>query len=77
MSTQVAYVLAVEITEEGKKRQGFASMSLERRKELASLGGKAAHAQGKAHKWTPEEASIAGKRGGTISRRRPKSAAQD
>jgi general stress protein YciG len=33
-------------------------------KEIASLGGKAAHAKGTAHEWTPEEASAAGRLGG-------------
>ncbi|MEN6621530.1 MAG: general stress protein [Smithella sp.] len=51
--------------EEKKKGmgRGFASMSPERRKEVAQLGGKKAHELGKAHKWTPEEASRAGKKG--------------
>ncbi len=55
-----------------KGRQGFASMTPEQRKRIASLGGTAAHAQGTAHRWTREEAQRAGKIGGTISRRGPK-----
>ena len=46
--------------------RGFASMSKERQRELASLGGKAS-AAGKGHKFTKEEARIAGKKGGLIS----------
>lgn len=56
--------------------RGFASMSPEKKREIASKGGKAAHAMGTAHKWTSEEAQAAGRRGGTVSRRRPKSVAQ-
>lgn len=44
-------------------RQGFASMSLEQRRRIASLGGKAAHAQRTAHEWTSEEAMHAGRKG--------------
>lgn len=43
--------------------KGFASLSPEKRKQVAALGGKAAHASGKAHKWTHEEAVLAGKKG--------------
>ena len=56
--------------------RGFASMSSEKKGEIASKGGKAAHAQGTAHKWTSEEAQAAGRKGGSISRRRPKSSAK-
>jgi general stress protein YciG len=48
------------------KKKGFASMSPERQREIASLGGKAAHRGGKAHKFTSEEAKLAGKKGGDI-----------
>lgn len=47
-----------------KSNRGFASMSPEKRREIAAKGGKAAHAMGRAHKWTFEEASAAGKKGG-------------
>ncbi len=53
-----------ESTDAPKGRQGFASMSLERRREIAGKGGKAAHAQGKAHQWTAEQAKEAGRKGG-------------
>lgn len=58
-----------------KRRGGFAAMiksDPERQRAIASAGGKAAHALGTAHKWTSEEAEAAGRKGGTISRRRPK-----
>lgn len=47
-----------------KQRRGFAAMSDEARRELARRGGRAAHAQGRAHKFTPEEARVAGAKGG-------------
>lgn len=56
--------------------RGFASMSNEKKREIASLGGKAAHAMGTAHTWTSQEAQAAGRKGGAISRRRPKPTAQ-
>jgi general stress protein YciG len=55
-----------------KSKRGFASMTPEKKREIASKGGKAAHALGTAHKWTSEEAQAAGRKGGSISRRRPK-----
>ena len=47
-----------------KARRGFAAMSPEKQKEIASLGGKAAHAKGTAHQFTSEEAKKAGALGG-------------
>jgi general stress protein YciG len=54
--------------ENGRGRQGFASMSQEKRREIASMGGKAAHEQGTAHEWTRAEAQAAGRKGGRESR---------
>lgn len=52
-------------------KRGFAAMSPEKRKEISSKGGKAAHAKGAAHVFTPEEARIAGSKGGiAVSRDR-------
>jgi hypothetical protein len=51
----------------------FAKLPKERIREIATMGGKAAHAAGTAHKWTAgEEASAAGKKGAAarISRQR-------
>jgi uncharacterized protein len=56
--------------------RGFASMSPEKKREIASKGGKAAHALGTAHKWTSEEAQAAGRKGGSISRRRSRYSVQ-
>jgi general stress protein YciG len=52
----------------GKERRGFASMSPEKQREIASKGGRAAHLKGTAHEWTSEEARRAGRKGGQISR---------
>ncbi len=43
--------------------KGLAAMSPERRKEIASMGGRTSQARGTAHQWTAEEASAAGKKG--------------
>lgn len=51
-----------------KERRGFASMSPEKQREIASKGGRAAHAKGTAHEWTSDEARVAGRKGGQISR---------
>jgi general stress protein YciG len=55
-------------TGEQKERRGFASMTPEKQREIASKGGRAAHAKGTAHEWTSEEARNAGRKGGQISR---------
>lgn len=47
-----------------KKLRGFAAMSKEKRVEIARRGGHRAHALGVAHKFTAEEARIAGSIGG-------------
>ena len=51
-----------------KERRGFASMSPEKQREIASKGGRAAHTKGTAHEWTSEEARAAGRKGGQASR---------
>ena len=51
----------------GKSKRGFASMSLEKRREISRLGGKATHEKGTAHLFTPEEAAAAGRKGGVAS----------
>jgi general stress protein YciG len=56
-------------TETKKSGRGFASMSPERKREIASLGGRRAHQLGTAHVWDSEEAQKAGRIGGQRSRR--------
>jgi len=51
-----------------KQRRGFACMTPEQQRAIASKGGKASHAQGRGHEWTSAEATAAGRRGGAASR---------
>jgi general stress protein YciG len=46
--------------------RGFASMDAEKQREIASKGGRAAHAKGTAHQFTPDEARDAGRKGGLV-----------
>jgi hypothetical protein len=61
-----------DINDPSMKPRGLAALSSERRREISVLGGKAAHAQGKAHRFTSEQAKQAGKRGAGIPRRKRK-----
>jgi len=45
-----------------RRLRGFAAMSPEKKKEIASMGGRAAHACGRAHQFSTEEARAAGKK---------------
>lgn len=55
----------------GKSRRGFASMDPAKQREIASRGGRAAHAKGTAHQWSADEAREAGRKGGvSVSRDR-------
>ena len=47
-----------------KKGRGFKSLTDAERRRVASLGGKAAHAKGKRHVFTHDEARAAGRKGG-------------
>jgi general stress protein YciG len=52
-------------------KRGFASMDPSRQREIASKGGRAAHAKGTAHEFTSDEARVAGRKGGeAVSRDR-------
>jgi uncharacterized protein len=54
--------------ERKRSNRGFAAMSPERQREIASKGGRAAHEQGVAHQWNSDEARQAGRKGGMNSR---------
>src|SRR5579871_3111502 len=59
-----------------KSNRGFASMDREKQREIASKGGKAAHAKGTAHEFDSGEAREAGRKGGVaVSRNREHMAA--
>jgi len=47
--------------------RGFQLMSPERRRQVARAGGRAAQASGAAHRWSSEEARVAGQKGGRVS----------
>jgi len=51
----------VQVTPTRAKR-GFAVMDPTRVREIASMGGRTAHANGRAHEFTSEEARAAGKK---------------
>ncbi len=53
-------------------KRGFASMTIEKRKEIASKGGRRAHELGRAHKWTSSTAQAAGKKGGAPKHKKNK-----
>jgi general stress protein YciG len=53
-------------SERPKSNRGFASMDAQKQREIASKGGRAAHAQGRAHEFTPDEARTAGRKGGEV-----------
>lgn len=56
---RAAHAAGLVIRELGK---GFGAMSQEERKAMASRGGKASQEQGRAHRWSPEEAQQRGKK---------------
>jgi len=59
-----------------RSNRGFASMDREKQEEIASKGGKAAHAKGTAHEFDSGEAREAGRKGGVaVSRNREHMAA--
>ena len=61
---------ASNVTQE-KRLRGFAAMSPEKKKEIASMGGRAAHACGRAHQFTSEEGRAAGKKRHQVRVERP------
>jgi general stress protein YciG len=51
-------------TERAREARGFAAMTQEKQRAIASKGGKAAHQKGTAHEFTRDEARAAGRKGG-------------
>lgn len=47
-----------------KRPRGFAAMSPEKQRQIASQGGTAAHKKGTAHQFNTQEARLAGRKGG-------------
>jgi uncharacterized protein len=63
--------------EEKKGKRGFALLSPEVRKDISSMGGRAAHASGSAYTFSPEEARIAGSKGGKATHAKRQAAKQE
>jgi general stress protein YciG len=63
-STTTAGAVPPTIEERRPRRRGFAAMDRDRVREIASKGGKAAHAAGTAHQFSSDEARVAGRKGG-------------
>ena len=49
-----------------QRLRGFAAMPSDVQREMARRGGRAAHQRGTAHEFSPEEARVAGRRGGEV-----------
>ena len=49
-------------TKPRRSPRGFAAMDPQRQREIASLGGRAAHQSGHAHEFTSDEARVAGRK---------------
>jgi uncharacterized protein len=65
-----------ETNDMATSKRGFASMDQAKQREIASKGGRAAHAKGTAHEFTSDEARVAGRKGGeAVSRDRAHMAA--
>lgn len=56
-------VSATTMTDQPKKKRGFAAMDPERRRAIARKGGAAASELGRAHRWNSEEARAASAKG--------------
>jgi general stress protein YciG len=63
-SSETPKTEAAEATPKVRRPRGFAAMDRTKVSEIASKGGKAAHAAGTAHQFTSDEARAAGKKGG-------------
>ncbi|WP_083745776.1 KGG domain-containing protein [Variovorax sp. KK3] len=58
-----------------RRGRGFAGMDPSRQRDIAREGGRAAHEQGKAHEFTPEEARAAGLKSKAVRLQREQDAA--
>jgi uncharacterized protein len=64
MSVQESQIDRTETQTQAPRRslRGFAAMDPQRQREIASLGGRAAHQSGHAHEFNSEEAREAGRK---------------
>ncbi|MBT2559165.1 hypothetical protein J7E24_15345 [Hymenobacter sp. ISL-91] len=51
-----------------KRPRGFAAMDPATQRRIASEGGRASHQSGRGHRFTSEEARVAGRKGGQATR---------
>jgi uncharacterized protein len=58
-----------ETARSDRKKRGFAAMDPALAQEISRKGGVAAHRAGTAHEFSPEEARLAGRKGGLAARR--------
>lgn len=59
-------------TSRKKRLVGFAAMDKDKVRKIASAGGKAVHEKGTGHKFSKDEAKVAGSKGGKAPRKRKK-----
>jgi hypothetical protein len=66
-----AYLVARALREAGVQvRRGFGVMDRKRLRAVSAAGGRAAHALGRSHRFTSEEAAVAGSKGGKAAHER-------
>jgi general stress protein YciG len=63
-------VMTRALKEQPKRKQGFASLSLERRREIASMGGRSIPDANRAFSKQRDLAREAGRKGGLANRRK-------
>ncbi|MBX0289214.1 hypothetical protein K3G63_02120 [Hymenobacter sp. HSC-4F20] len=68
MKTNQKMATSANAPETPKRPRGFAAMDPATQRRIASEGGKASHESGRGHRFTSEEARIAGRKGGQASR---------
>ena len=61
----------------GSSLRGFARLPRDVRRQLAAAGGAKAHANRTAHRWTADEARVAGRKGGLLRAARDRQRRQD
>lgn len=66
--TQQDSVNASSDAPSSRRPRGFAAMDPALRRAIAAKGGRSSHLKGTGHRWTREEARIAGRKGGLASR---------
>lgn len=60
-----------------RKPRGFAALDPETRRAISAKGGAASHAMGVAHRFTSDEAKVAGRKGGLRSKAKKEAAAKE